>query len=146
MNTMLKRVALGLAITALTAILGVSPVTAQQADQQQAIKRTIFQKSDVPGTNYETVLGMAEIAPNTDFASHTHPGTESSYVIAGGITLNVKGQPTRDVKAGESIFVPAETAHSGRAGPNGAKILAAWVVEKGKPLASPAAPFTASAK
>ena len=34
------------------------------AAQQQDIKRTIFQKSDVPDTNYETVFGMAEIAPN----------------------------------------------------------------------------------
>lgn len=146
MNTMLKQAALSLAVTMLAAMLSVSPVAAQQAGQQQAIKRTILQKSDVPGTNYETVLGIAEIAPNADFASHTHPGTESSYVMEGGITLNVKGQPTREVKAGESIFVPAAVPHSGRAGPNGAKILAAWVVEKGKPLASPAEPFSASAK
>ena len=144
MNTMFTRLAIGLAAIMLAGLFGPSPVAA--ADQQQAIKRTIFQKSDVPGTNYETVFGMAEIAPNTDFASHTHPGTESSYVIEGGITLNVKGQPTREVKIGEAIFVPAGVPHSGRAGPNGAKIVAAWVVEKGKPLASPAEPFTAEAK
>jgi quercetin dioxygenase-like cupin family protein len=146
MNTMVKRVALSFAAITLAAALGMSPVAAQQADQQQAIKRTIFSKSDVPGTNYETVFGMAEIAPNTDFASHTHPGTESSYIVEGGITLNVKGQATREVKTGEPIFIPAATPHSGRSGPNGAKIVAAWVVEKGKPLASPAEPFAASAK
>jgi quercetin dioxygenase-like cupin family protein len=49
-------------------------------------------------------------------ASHTHPGTESSYIVEGGITLNVKGQATRDVKAGEAIFIPANTPHSGRSG------------------------------
>jgi quercetin dioxygenase-like cupin family protein len=145
MQTLSKRVALGAAVTLLAAIVSAGPVAAQQAAQQQ-IKRTIFQKSDVPGTNYETVFGMAEIPPNTDFASHTHPGTESSYVVEGELTLNVKGQPTREVKAGQSIFIPAGVAHSGRAGPDGAKIVAAWVVEKGKPLASPAEPFTASAK
>jgi quercetin dioxygenase-like cupin family protein len=141
MNAMLKRAALGIAVTMVTAVVGYGPVAAQQANQP--IKRTILQKSDVPGTNYETVFGIAEIPPNADFASHTHPGTESSYIIEGGITLNVKGQPTREVKAGESIFIPLAVPHSGRAGPNGAKILAAWVVEKGKPLASPAEPFTA---
>jgi quercetin dioxygenase-like cupin family protein len=103
----------------------------------QDIKRTVFQKSDVPGTNYETVFGMAEIAPNVKVASHTHPGTESSYVLAGSLVLEVQGQPTRTVEAGQSIFVPANTPHGGQAGPNGAKILATWVVEKGKPLAAP---------
>ncbi len=142
MNIMLRRAALGLAVTMLVAILGVTTVVAQQAGAQQGgIKRTILEKSDVAGTNYETVLGIADIPPNTDFASHTHPGTESSYVLQGEITLNVKGQPTREVKAGEAILIPTGVPHSGRAGPNGAKILAAWTVLKDKPLASPAAPF-----
>jgi len=139
---MLKQAMLGAAAVMFATLVGYSPVAAQQANQQ--IKRTILQKSDVPGTNYETVFGIAEIAPNAEFASHTHPGTESSYLVEGSITLNVKGQPTREVKAGESVFIPAGTPHSGSAGANGAKILAAWVVEKGKPLASPAEPFTAA--
>jgi len=122
--------------TAVTSIRG------HQAIQPQAIKRTILQKSDVPGTNYETVFGIAEIAPNADFASHTHPGTETGYLIEGSITHMVKGQPTREAKAGDSVLMLAGVAHSGRAGPNGAKIISAWVVEKGKPLASPTDPFT----
>lgn len=139
---MLKRAMLCVAAVMFATLVGFSPVAAQQANQQ--IKRTILQKSDVPGTNYETVFGIAEIAPNAEFASHTHPGTESSYLVEGSITLNVKGQPTREVKAGESVFIPAGVPHSGSAGASGAKILAAWVVEKGKPLASPAEPFTAA--
>jgi quercetin dioxygenase-like cupin family protein len=115
-----------------------------QADQPQAIKRTTLQKSDVPGTNYETVFGIAEIAPNANFTSHTHPGTESGYLMEGSLTHIVKGQPAREAKAGDSVLIPAGIPHSGRAGPNGAKILSAWVVEKGKPLASPAEPPTAA--
>ena len=130
---MLKRTVLCLVIGLIPLALGSGPAAAQQQD----IKRTIFQKSDVPGTNYETVLGMAEIAPNVNVALHTHPGTESSYVLEGSLTLEVQGQPERTVKAGESMLVPANTPHGGRAGPAGAKILAAWVVEKGKPLATP---------
>jgi quercetin dioxygenase-like cupin family protein len=137
-DAMLKRVVLCIAVAMFATVLGGGPLAAQQSDQPQPIKRTILQKSDVPGTNYETVLGIAEIAPNAEFARHTHPGTESSYVVEGSLTLNVEDQPTRSVQTGESIFVPAGIVHSGRAGPAGAKILAAWVVEKGKPLASPA--------
>ena len=116
----------------------------QEANQPQAIRRTILQRSDVPGSNYEVVFGIAEIAPNVDFASHTHPGPESGYLMEGSITHNMKGQPTCEAKAGDSVIIPAGVPHSGRAGPNGAKIISAWVVEKGKSLASPAEPFTAA--
>ncbi len=116
----------------------------QQENHPQAIKRTILLQSDVPGTTYETVFGIAEIAPNVDFASHTHPGTESGYLMQGSMTHIVKGQPPREAKAGDSVLIPAGVPHRGRAGPNGAKIVSAWVVEKGKPLASPAEPFAAA--
>ena len=115
----------------------------EQANRSQGIKRTILHKSDVPGTNYVTVFGIAEIAPNTDFASHTHAGTESGYLIEGSMTHLVKGQPTREAKAGDSVLIPAGVPHAGRAGPNGAKIVSAWVVEKEKPLASPTEPLAA---
>ena len=112
-----------------------------QIIRSPSIKRTILQRSDVLGTNYETVLGIAEIAPNADFSSHTHPGTESGYLIEGSMTHVMKGQPAREATAGDSVVIPAGVPHSGRAGPIGARIVSAWVVEKGKPLASPAEPF-----
>jgi len=77
-----------------------------------------LQKFDVPGTNYETVIGIAEIVPNVNVGRHTHPGPESGYVLEGDFTLLVEGQPPPGVK--------------------GAKVIATYVVEKGKPLASPA--------
>jgi quercetin dioxygenase-like cupin family protein len=60
------------------------------------------------------------------------------------LTHNVEGHPTREAKAGDSALIPAGVPHSGRAGPNGAKILSAWIVEKGKPLALAAKPFAAA--
>jgi quercetin dioxygenase-like cupin family protein len=102
----------------------------------EAIERTLLQRCDAPGPNYEVVFGIAEIAPNTSFASHTHPGTEMGYLMEGSLTHNLGGRAPREVKAGDSVLIPAGVPHSGRAGPNGAKILSAWIVEKGKPLAS----------
>ena len=116
----------------------------QQSSKPQGIRRTILQKFDVPGSNYQTVFGIAEIAPNADFASHTHPGTESGYLMEGSLTHIIKGQPPREAKAGDSVLIPAGVPHSGRAGPNGAKILSVWVVEKGEPLASPAEPLNST--
>ena len=102
------------------------------------IKRTPLQKFDVPGTNYETVIGLAEIVPNAMIGRHTHPGPESGYVLEGEMVLMVQGKPDKVVKAGESYQVPAGAVHDGRSGPQGAKVVATYVVEKGKPLASPA--------
>ena len=104
----------------------------------QTIKRTPLQRFDVPGTNYETVIGLAEIVPNATIGRHTHPGPESGYMLEGEMVLMVQGQPEKVVKAGESYQVPPGAVHDGRSGPQGAKVIATYVVEKGKPLASPA--------
>jgi quercetin dioxygenase-like cupin family protein len=102
------------------------------------IKRTPLQKFDVPGTNYETVIGIAEIAPNVLIGKHTHPGPESGYMLEGEMTLMVQGQPDRVLKVGESYVVPPGAVHDAKTGAAGAKVIATYVVEKGKPLASPA--------
>ena len=108
------------------------------AQQPPPIKRTPLQKFDVPGTNYETVIGIAEIGPNVNVGRHTHPGPESGYLLEGDFTLLVEGQPPKPLKAGESYQVPAGAVHDARSGDKGAKVIATYVVEKGKPLASPA--------
>ena len=108
------------------------------AQQPPPIKRTPLQKFDVPGTSYETVIGIAEVAPNVNVGRHTHPGPESGYILEGDFTLLVEGQPPKPLKAGESYQVPSGAVHDARSGDKGAKVIATYVVEKGKPLASPA--------
>jgi len=104
----------------------------------QTIKRTPLQRFDVPGTNYETVIGLAEVIPNASIGRHTHPGPESGYVLEGEMVLLIDGQPDKLIKAGESYQVPPGAVHDGKSGPKGAKVVATYVVEKGKPLATPA--------
>ena len=111
---------------------------ASGGDQQTAtIKRTPLQKYDVPGTNYETVIGIAEIVPNLNIGRHTHPGPNSGYMLEGEMVLLVNGQPEKTVRVGESYQVPSGAIHDARTGPQGAKVIATYVVEKGKALASP---------
>ena len=113
-----------------------APVPAQQAAPVAAIKRIPLQRFEVPGTGYETVIGIAEIAPSVSIGRHTHPGPESGYVMQGGFELLVEGEPPRLLKAGDSYVVPARTIHDARSGPDGAKVIATYVVEKGVPLAT----------
>lgn len=137
---MFKKLAIA---TSLAAIAWAGATHAQQqlpaaTQQTQTIKRIPLQKFDVPGTNYETVIGMAEIVPNVTIGRHTHPGPESGYMLEGDMVLMVEGQPDKTVKAGESYQVPSGAVHDAKTGPKGAKVIATYVVEKGKPLASPA--------
>src|SRR2546426_6705630 len=84
------------------------------AQQTATIKRTPLQKFDVPGTNYETVIGIAEIVPNVNIGRHTHPGPESGYMLEGEMVLLVDGHPEKTVRTGESYQVPSGAIHDAR--------------------------------
>ena len=101
-------------------------------------QQTENQRFEVPGSNFETVIGIAEIVPNVSVGRHTHPGPESGYMLEGEMVLMVQGQPDKTVKMGESYQVPSGAIHDAKTGPQGAKVIATYVVEKAKPLSSPA--------
>ena len=102
------------------------------------VSRTILQRIEYPGDKYVTILVTAEIGPGAIVARHTHPGVESAYIMEGEGTLLVKGQPDRVVKATDSFQIPPDTPHGLRNGPTRMRIAGSYVVEKDKPLASPA--------
>jgi quercetin dioxygenase-like cupin family protein len=130
---------LPLAFAALAAFALSSHTIAQQPAAPATIKRTILQHVDVPGSpNYETVTGIAEVAPNTVVGRHTHPGPETGYVIDGAMTLLIEGQAPLLLKAGDSYVIPIQAIHDIKTTDSGLKVLAVYIVEKGKPLASPA--------
>ena len=112
-----------------------APVTAGASN----IKRTPLQKFDVPGTNMETVMAAVDIVPNVGIGRHNHPGIESAYVLEGDVVLIVEGQPDKNFKAGDSWQIPVGVPHDGKTGATGAKLIVTYVVEKGKPLATPVA-------
>jgi quercetin dioxygenase-like cupin family protein len=117
----------------------VAPVIAVTAfAQQSAIKRTPLQTVDFPA-GYNVVSAIAEVAPGNCAGRHTHPGVESTYVMEGAILLKVAGQPDKVFKAGESFQIPPGVPHDACTVEGAVfKVLANYVVEKGKPVASPA--------
>lgn len=105
----------------------------------QGLTRTIVGRSDVSIPNHEAVVARVEVPPGASAGRHTHPGDEISYVAEGEAQLLVDGQPPRTVKAGESFVVPAGVVHDAHnAGGTPTKLIGVYVVEKGKPLATPA--------
>lgn len=107
--------------------------------QASGLTRTLVGKADVSVPGREAVVARVEVAPGAKAGRHTHPGDEISYVLEGEATLLVDGQPPRQVKAGESFVVPAGVVHDAHNnGSTPTKLLGVYVVEKGKPLATPA--------
>ena len=102
------------------------------------VTRNVINTIDYPGEGKVSILMTIEVPPNAAIARHTHPGVESSVVMEGEMELEVEGQPTRRIKAGEGFQVPPGVPHAGRNGPQRARIAATYIVEKDKPLASPA--------
>lgn len=103
------------------------------------VTRKIITQTDGPAPGYVCVLVEAEIEAGVVVGRHTHPGVESTLVLEGGFELPVDGQPTRMLKAGDGFQIPANTPHAGgKAGTAKTKLIITYIVEKGKPLASPA--------
>jgi quercetin dioxygenase-like cupin family protein len=107
--------------------------------QTPALTRTVVAKGDVSVPGREAVVAKVEVAPGGVAGWHTHPGDEISYVMEGETELLVAGQPARTVRAGEAFIIPAGVVHSAKNnGTVPAKLAGVYVVEKGKPLATPA--------
>jgi quercetin dioxygenase-like cupin family protein len=108
--------------------------------QQPQFKRTELQRGDVAGVaGREVVQAMAEIPAGVAAGRHTHPGEEFGYVVDGTVLVEIDGKPAQTLKAGQAFLIPAGTVHNAT-NKSGvvARVLATYVVEKGKPLATPA--------
>jgi quercetin dioxygenase-like cupin family protein len=80
-----------------------------------------------------------EIAPAAATGRHTHAGDEVDYVLDGQLEVTIDGQPPRMLAAGESIIIPAGTIHNARnAGARAVQAVGVYIVEKGKPMTTPA--------
>src|SRR5437868_7205621 len=103
----------------------------------EPITRTLMQKFDVPNSAYETVIMVAEMAPQVNSGLHTHPGFDAAYLLEGGLTVLERGQPDKSIRPGESWRVPPGSVHEVKTGSQTTKVLPRYAVEERKPLVSP---------
>ena len=102
------------------------------------VKRTVVGKTEVPGSNYEVVTAMVEIAPGLKAGRHLHPGVVQAQVLEGEFWLALDGQAEKTFKAGESLELAHRAIHNeGAVGATPTKLIAVYVVEKGQPLVQP---------
>ena len=108
--------------------------------QQPGFKRTVLQQRDLSVPGREIVSAIAEFQAKATVGRHTHPGEEAGYVLEGAIVLEQEGKPAVTLKAGQTFFIPPGTVHNATNNESAtARVLATYIVEKGKPLATPVA-------
>jgi quercetin dioxygenase-like cupin family protein len=107
--------------------------------QQTAVTRTVLQRVDDPASaKHEAVMAVAELQPGASAGRHMHHGVEIGYVLEGAVVFEHQGRAPVTKKAGEAFQNDVAAAHDAKnSGATPAKILAIYVVEKGKPLAEP---------
>ena len=135
---MLRQFVLG---TALAAFALATSLDAQQQPspvQPSPVKRTILQRADVPGTNLEIIYATVEIAAGFKAGRHNHPGVVIGHVVEGDFRLAFDGQPEKVLHSGDSFTIPDRAIHTEAVTDKPVKLNGVYVLEKGKPFASPA--------
>jgi quercetin dioxygenase-like cupin family protein len=103
------------------------------------VTRKILSQIDGPAPGYVTILAEATIEAGVSVGRHTHPGIESAWVLEGALEVPVQGRPTLTVKAGDAFQIPPDTPHAGGKPLEAkARLIITYIVQKDKPLASPA--------
>ena len=123
--------------TATIVTLALAGVIAAVSAQQPGFKRTVLQQGDLSLPGREVVSAIAEFQPGATVGRHTHPGEEAGYILEGAIVLEQEGKPAVTLGAGKTFLIPAGTVHNAtNKGSAVARVLATYIVEKGKPLAT----------
>lgn len=120
------------------AFVGMPSVEAATDVPPAAKETVVLQRVPVPATDREMGMGIAEFPPNSAKPRQKATGPEVCYVLDGEVTVQIDGQSTRVIRAGESFQLPANVVHVTTAGPAGARVLAVWVHTPGKQFNIPA--------
>jgi quercetin dioxygenase-like cupin family protein len=89
----------------------------------------------VPG--YEAIAASAEFAPGAQTGWHSHPGDMVGYMVEGAVRLEQQEKASTIIAADNTFIIAAGIAHNEtNEGISEARMLATYVVEKGRPLNS----------
>ena len=70
---------------AICTVAGFIATAASAQNAPKGITQKILTRIDGPVPGYSTLIMVVELDPNTLIPRHTHPGSENTYVIEGGI-------------------------------------------------------------
>ena len=102
---------------------------------QQGIHRTDLTRHDLHVPGQEVIQVRVDFDEGIASPKHSHPGAEVAYVIQGTFEYQLEGRAPVTLQAGESLYIPAGTAHvATNVGMGKASELATYIVSKQDPL------------
>ena len=135
------RLGIALAAVSLSAFVSFSQATeagheAQPGKSwQSGLHRTDLVRQNLDVAEREVIQVRVDFDAGVASPKHSHPGVEVAYVIDGTFEYQLEGRPPVTLKAGDSLYIPAGTAHVAKNVGNGnASELATYIVKKGTPL------------
>lgn len=102
---------------------------------QTGLKRTDLVRRDLDVEGREVIQVRVDFDAGVVSPKHSHPGVEVAYVIDGTFEYQLEGQAPVTLKAGDSLYIPAGTAHVAKnIGKGKGSELATYIVKKDTPL------------
>jgi len=124
------------------------PADAREAGVAAGVVREeLFTEPLAGDASKEVVTDVYSIPAGAVLPWHIHPGAhEVSYIVSGELTLEIEGEGTKHLKAGESFYLHPNAVHRGlNEGPELVKLFVVRVKPKDKPLAVEVEPGKGSA-
>ncbi len=134
---MTKKILLTLVLAVLVGVVAIQA----QAPAPSGIKRTVLVKDDLtPMPAVTAYVVETELPAGAQSGWHTHAGHDFDYVRSGEATLEEEGKAPQTLKPGMGIHILPGVKHNVRnSGTEPFKIATVYLIEQGKPIASPAA-------
>lgn len=102
---------------------------------QTGLHRTDLVRKDLNVSDQEVIQVRVDFEPGVAAPKHSHPGVEVAYVISGTFEYQLEGQPAVTLRTGDSLYIPAGTAHiATNVGKTTGSELATYIVKKDAPL------------
>lgn len=98
-------------IIAVVLSCGFSCVDAVAADDSGVTKTVIFKRDHPEQADKEIIVQRIELKPGAGAPAHLHPGFITGYVESGTLEFQLKGEPLKTLKAGETFFEPPGSHH-----------------------------------
>lgn len=124
---------LAAAALGLAAALPLSTAALAQQSATPGRSKTVLVDTDYPGNGHKTQIVRVLTPARSKAPLHIHPGIESGYIVRGGGTLYIEGQPPKALKPGTTALVPPNTPHWFQNGAAETEIVTTYVLETGKP-------------
>lgn len=108
------------------------------AQSPTVTSKDLFKTTLTDDNTREVIMRLVEFPPGSALIRHIHPGEELAFVLEGTLETAAEGREPRRVSKGDTFHNAPGVIHIARnVGDTTVRLLATFIVEKGKPVFQP---------